>query len=491
MAMEEIVIHKNAWKNKHLRWICALANSQGGKLIVGAGGEHPSELADHLRDGIRSTVGIRCKAKAFMEMGDPSVAILVPESKLPVSCDGKYYVIADGGLAELRGMALDRFLLARRGLRWDSLPAPSATLGDLSPESLEHFRELAYGAGRVDRALLTKPDRTLLERLHLLVDSRLTNAAMLLFGADPERWQPGVYMKIGYFGNDPGVEFEDEVRGPLIRQVEQAMDLLSTRYLTPAGVRSHGHSLVRFPVSMTALQELLVNAVAHKDYASAVPVRIRVSSEEGAQISNRAVLPKRWNADEARAAHASDPPNPSLAHVLYLAGLADMWGSGLENARQSSLAVGAPQPAYTMSLDTLVATLPPRRQVETGVVTGPFGGDAAEAPSSNVLPASQIEHSAAKDAPVEPVLSKSFAQFGACPEEALSGDEAAASPDSAALTDKIIEILRVAPKTTYRIMAEKLDLSVHVAGEYLRRLKAEGRICRVGSARTGFWKVLD
>ena len=41
-----------------------------------------------------------------------------------------------------------------------------------------------------------------MEKLHLMNGPYLTNAAMLLFSKDPEKWQLGAYVKIGYFETD-------------------------------------------------------------------------------------------------------------------------------------------------------------------------------------------------------------------------------------------------------------------------------------------------
>lgn len=40
----------------------------------------------------------------------------------------------------------------------------------------------------------------------------LTNAAMLLFGKDPKKWQLGAYIKIGYFTSDADLLYQDEIQ---------------------------------------------------------------------------------------------------------------------------------------------------------------------------------------------------------------------------------------------------------------------------------------
>ena len=45
--------------------------------------------------------------------------------------------------------------------------------------------------------MLDEPKDALMEKLHLMNGPYLTNAAMLLFSKDPEKWQLGAYVKIG------------------------------------------------------------------------------------------------------------------------------------------------------------------------------------------------------------------------------------------------------------------------------------------------------
>ena len=47
--------------------------------------------------------------------------------------------------------------------------------------------------GRIDQSVLDESKEVLLEKLHLTHGGFFTNAAMLLFSEDPEKWQLGAY----------------------------------------------------------------------------------------------------------------------------------------------------------------------------------------------------------------------------------------------------------------------------------------------------------
>lgn len=92
------------------------------------------------------------------------------------------------------------------------------------------------------------------------------------------------YIKIGYFslvgafGKDSeeieDLQYQDVVDGPLILQVDRAIDLIFTKYFKALvdyeGVqRTETNMLTRGIV-----RELLLNAINHKDYATGVPIQV-------------------------------------------------------------------------------------------------------------------------------------------------------------------------------------------------------------------------
>ena len=85
---------------------------------------------------------------------------------------------------------------------------------DVYDENIEHFKEWGLRKGRIDKSILEEPKDALIEKLHLVNGSYLTNAAMLLFGRDPEKWQLGAYIKIGYFETDSDLKYQ--VFGPAL-----------------------------------------------------------------------------------------------------------------------------------------------------------------------------------------------------------------------------------------------------------------------------------
>ena len=68
----------------------------------------------------------------------------------PISYSGHYYMRSGSTLQELKGAALDRFLLGRQGRTWDGVPLPQFSLADVSASAMARFRQLAQRSGRLD-----------------------------------------------------------------------------------------------------------------------------------------------------------------------------------------------------------------------------------------------------------------------------------------------------------------------------------------------------
>jgi len=65
------------------------------------------------------------------------------------------------------------------------------------------------------------------------------------------------------------------------------------------------HRIETYPVPEEALREALLNAVAHKDYASAIPIQISVY-EDKIMLWNPGQLPQDWTVDKLKGKHESE-----------------------------------------------------------------------------------------------------------------------------------------------------------------------------------------
>jgi len=217
-------------------------------------------------------VDVRLKTQKQKDL----VEIHVEPYPSPISYKGEYHYRTGSTKQELKGAALERFLLQKRGRRWDDVPEPSFTTRRCSAAAVRRFQQRAANSQRMDRAVLRDNAASLLANIELVERHGCKRAACLLFAARPELYVSSAWIKIGFFVTDDDLRYQDEVRGDLFAQVETTMELLRTKYLKAA---IHYEGLQRretFAYPEAALREALLNAVVHKDYASGIPIQISV-----------------------------------------------------------------------------------------------------------------------------------------------------------------------------------------------------------------------
>lgn len=337
MSENQNIEWKESWRDEYLKWICGFANAIGGKIYIGmddngkvVGVSNAKKQLEDIPNKVRDVLGIIVDVNLLEENGLEYIEIVVPPYSNPINYKGQYHYRTGSTKQELKGAALNRFILQRTGKNWDDFSIAGVKIEDLSANALNRFRREAAKSNRVDADILNDTTEHLLYDLRLIDDDtkQLSRAAVLLFHPDPERYVRGAYIKIGFFRNDnEDLAFQDEVHGSLMEQIDKAMDLIKTKYLiysiTYEGVSRR--ETPQFPIE--ALRESLMNCVAHKDYADATPTQISVYPDH-VVFWNAGRLPEDWTTQKLFEKHPSRPYNPSIANALFRCGDIESWGRG-------------------------------------------------------------------------------------------------------------------------------------------------------------------
>ena len=327
---------KESWRDEYLKWICGFANATGGKIYIGmnnsgqvVGVADAKKLLEDIPNKVRDVLGIIVDVNLLEKDGLEYVEIDVPPYSNPINYKGQYHYRSGSTKQELKGAALNRFILQRTGRHWDEFPIERAKIEELSASALNRFRKEAVRSGRVDEGVLNDKTEHLLHDLRLIdEDGHLNRAALLLFHPDPERFVFGAYIKIGFFRDNKGnLEFQDEIHGALMEQVDKAMDLIKSKYLIYR-ISYEGISRRETPqLPVEAIRESLMNDIAHKDYASAVPIQISVFPDH-ITFWNAGQLPENWTTERLFESHPSSPYNPLIANTFFRSGDIESWGRG-------------------------------------------------------------------------------------------------------------------------------------------------------------------
>ncbi len=327
---------KESWRDEYQKWICGFANAQGGTLYIGlrddgevCGIQDAKRLMEDIPNKVRDMMGILVDVN-LKEKDDVQYLEIVTEAyPYPISFRGKYYQRSGATNQELKGVALDSFLLRHHGKTWDGIPMPYLKVEDLDGTTLDLFRKYAKRSGRMDDADLMDDNRGLLEKLRLYESSYLKRAAALLFHPDPELYVTGAFVKVGFFRKDMDLVYQDEIHGNLFQQIIKLMDLLCTKYLKAIITYEGIQRVETLPIPREALREALLNACINKDYSNNSPIQIRVY-ENKLEIINGGLLPDNWTVETLLSSHSSQPYNPNIANTFFRAGEIEAWGRGIE-----------------------------------------------------------------------------------------------------------------------------------------------------------------
>jgi len=340
---------KQSWQDEYLKWICGFANAQGGRIYIGkddqgktVGLQNARKLLEDLPNKIRDQLGLMPSINLLHEEGKDYLELIIEPSTVPISLRGSYYFRSGSVKQELKGQALNEFLLNKMGKTWDRLVEEKATLQDIDKSSVDFFKKEAASAGRLP-GIADLSTEDLLKKLRLLTREGLTNAALVLFGKDPGEFYPNLFVKIGRFGESVvDMRFQEVCEGNLFQMLRDVMEQLEKKFLVKP-VRFEGlRRIEELEYPVPALREMLLNALVHRNYMGSM-TQLKVLDDR-ISLWNAGTLPVELTVDMLFHVHESIPRNPLIAEVCYRAGYIDSWGRGIEKIIETCKKAGLPDP---------------------------------------------------------------------------------------------------------------------------------------------------
>ena len=140
------VEYKESWNDKYLEWICGFANAQGGRIFIGVNDAHEvigvkdsKRLMEDIPNKIVTHLGIVADVDLHTTDGLDYIEIVVQPSNIPIACKGTYHYRSGSTKQELRGMALQQFILKKMGRSWDDISNERASLNDIDRKAIDYF----------------------------------------------------------------------------------------------------------------------------------------------------------------------------------------------------------------------------------------------------------------------------------------------------------------------------------------------------------------
>ena len=286
------------------------------------------------------------------EDGDLLVAEVSPSLVPPVRYRGRTF-IRIGPRRDIATEAEERILFERRTsymATFDATPCFGATIDSIDVD----YIKAKYLPQVIDTEVLASDNRDIKEQLssiHLfdLEHDCPTNAAIILFGNDPQYFLHGCYVQYVHFsGKDRGSEIvnERQIKGSLCKMLPQLENFVRDAVVTarPVSISMlREKTLLNYPD--LALRELLMNACMHRDYQSNMPIRL-YQYEDRIEILNAGGL-----YGEARPENfptVNDYRNPIVAEAMRGLKYVNMFNRGIQRVKNLLKENGNPEPIFTV-----------------------------------------------------------------------------------------------------------------------------------------------
>lgn len=252
--------------------------------------------------------------------------------------------------------ALVNYLIEKEIIRsgpFDASHHEKAALTDIDNEKVKKFVRLAQSK-RGFPLSETEPVSDILTHLNLINQDSITNASILLFGKEPQRFFINSEIRCASFS---GIEVEKPIpsykvfKGTVFELADQALEFVLNKLDYRVETRAEHISIPGgYEIPKEALSEAIVNAIAHRDYTSNASVQVMVFRDR-VEIWNPGALPMGWTTEKLKQLHTSVPANPLLAEPLYLAGYIERLGTGTTDIVKKCLSYGLQEPQYIQAED--------------------------------------------------------------------------------------------------------------------------------------------
>jgi len=360
--------------------ICAFANDlpdhqQPGVVFVGAANDGSGaglpitdellrNLSDMRSDGNTLPVPAMTVQKRCLRGCDMAVIVVEPADAPPVRYRGVTWIRV--GPRRARATPQEERILAEKrrskDLPYDLHLVTSAELGDLNLELFERV----YLPSAVSPEVLKENDRSVEQQLAAFrfaggkPVSHPTVTGLLAVGKMPSDFLPGAYVQFlrldGLTLTDP-IKNEHVLNGPLLDTLSRLDDLLEINIASAVDVTSGPTDIRHADYPIVALQQLVRNAVMHRDYeTSNAPVRISWFDDR-IEIQNPGGPYGQVTRENFGTAGITDYRNPHVAEAMRNLGYVQRFGVGIPLARKELAKNGNPEPEFTVEANYVLAVV--------------------------------------------------------------------------------------------------------------------------------------
>lgn len=324
----------------------AMSNSKGGIILLGVKdktGEvlglsysqlqsFNNRLATIANDKVKPQIFIFTEVVSITS-GDEGKKILIVNIAEGV---GKPYKDKNGAIWIKQGSDKRRLtdnneqirLFQQSGVLYlDEMIVPDTTVNDLEYEKVKDYIKHIQKNKTNDDIEITNE---LLYNLTIVKDNKLTLGGLLFFAKNPQKYRPAFCIKaISFFGNSIGgndYRNSRDIEGTIPQLFEKGMDFLKSS-LDHLQAGQNFNFVGKLEISEIALEELLQNALVHRDYSKNAPIRIMIFDNR-VEIVSPGSLPNSLTVEKLKMGNAAVRNNSLVTYCSKMM-LYRGFGSGI------------------------------------------------------------------------------------------------------------------------------------------------------------------
>ena len=452
--------------------------------------------------------------KFSFAQGDVLVVEVTPSQVPPVRYRGRIWVRV-GPRKSIATEAEEKLLTERRlsNIRtFDAMPCLGTTLENLD---ITLFKK-EYLSKAVAEDILQEDKRTIEEQMASLglYDLRYqcpTNAAIVLFGNNPERFLHGAYIQyVRFKGLDRAGDIinEHKFSGNLCKVLPRIDVFVETSIAQkrpiPISVLRE-KTVSKYPYWAT--RELLMNAIMHRDYESNAPVAF-YEYDDHIEIQNAGGLYGKVSANNFP--NVSDYRNPFIAEAMKVLGYVNRFSRGVYRVQKELEENGNGKASFDFSLITAFRVVEP---ISTTYFEEGFGEEESDnklGESTNKTPIkseelpnklpnksgelpNKIEKTPNKSTDKkEGSTNKSTNKSGEIPnkfEQLPNKSEGLPNKSRGTTQERILVAIQAKPEVTQKELAQTIGITLDGIKYHIKNMTKLGIIKHEGSTKSGKWII--
>jgi len=365
---ETVEFKKSLSESKEIiKTISAFANTKGGRIFVGVsnygkvlGVEIGKDTVERLTNQITQNTDPKVHPHITVEKIDEKQIIII---KVKESSDhlvlafGRPYKRVGKSTLQMSKDEYERLILEKHKdkLYFDSQICKEATLDDIDNIKVKKFLERASFERRLEINPKITPEEAL-RKLNLIKKDKLTSAAILLFGKNPQKFFLQAETRCARFKGIEPLEFIDMkvFGGNIIDQREDALEFVKEHIQLHAEIKGT-ERIERWEYPIEAIREAVTNAICHRNYKISSNVQIRIF-DDGIEVWGCGPLPEPLTVEDLRKKHDSVLRNPLIGRCFFLIKYIEQWGTGTNRMIKKCLSSGLPEPLFEEISGNLVVT---------------------------------------------------------------------------------------------------------------------------------------